>query len=67
MEVFARRIKELRIKHGMWQQEMADSLGTTKATISRWEAGKHTPDLETLAKIAEHFNIKAGYLIGTEN
>lgn len=37
-------IKEARIKKGMTQQELADSIYVTRQTISKWELGKSIPD-----------------------
>lgn len=37
-------IKEERIKKGMTQQELADSVYVTRQTISKWELGKSIPD-----------------------
>lgn len=33
-------IKTSRIKHNMSQEDLADALGTTKATVSRWESNQ---------------------------
>lgn len=40
----AKVIKEARIKKGMTQQELADSVYVTRQTISKWELGKSVPD-----------------------
>ena len=33
------KIKELRIKSGLTQREVANAVGATEATVSRWESG----------------------------
>lgn len=43
MEI-SKKIKEARIKKGMTQQELADSVYVTRQTISKWELGKSIPD-----------------------
>lgn len=48
------------------QSEMASSIGTNKANISRWEKGEVEPDLETLIKLAKYFNVTTDYLLGVE-
>lgn len=46
-------IAEWREKRGLSQQTLADRLGASDVTISRWETGKRRPDLNALAAIAE--------------
>lgn len=41
-------IKEARIKKGMTQQDLADSVYVTRQTISKWELGKSVPDEASL-------------------
>lgn len=43
---------------GLSQQQLADRLGTTDVTISRWETGKRQPDINAQAAIAEALNIE---------
>ena len=50
-------IKEARIKKGMTQQQLADSVYVTRQTISKWELGKSIPDeasLNLLQKLAHN-------------
>ena len=44
----AKVIKEARIKKGMTQQELADSVYVKRHTISKWERGKSVPDAASL-------------------
>lgn len=39
----AQEIKELRKKHGMTQQELADKLGVHQVTVARWETARKRP------------------------
>lgn len=41
-------IKAARVKKGMTQQEVADSVYVTRQTISKWELGKSVPDEASL-------------------
>lgn len=48
------RIKELRKKVGLTQEELAGKIGVTRATVISWEKGATSPDgkeLQTLSKI----------------
>ena len=39
----AQEIKDLRKKHGMTQQELADKIGVDRVTVARWETGQKRP------------------------
>lgn len=62
--VLGERIKELR-KHYNWtQQELAEKLGVTSASISSWESGTRRPDFETLDNLCDIFKVTLDYLLG---
>jgi DNA-binding XRE family transcriptional regulator len=48
----AAHLRERRFELGLTQQEVATAAGTSHSAISRLESGAHTPNLETLRKIA---------------
>lgn len=48
----AAHLRERRFELGLTQQEVATAAGTSHTAISRLESGTHTPNLETLRKIA---------------
>lgn len=52
-----RNIRRLRKEAGLTQEELAQKLFVTRQTISLWELGKVHPDLETLQKLAEQFQV----------
>jgi len=56
-------IKALREKAGMTQLQLADRLGVTDKTISKWETGKGYPDITLLEPIAEIFRVSVTELI----
>lgn len=61
-------IKRLREQHDISQKELADIIGITKQSLSVFEKGTSAPSLETLIKIANHFNVSTDYLLGrTDN
>ena len=51
-------IAEWRDSRGLTQQVLADRLGTSDVTISRWETAKRRPDLNAQAAIAEALGIE---------
>ena len=61
---FAERLHALRREMNLTQKQLADVLETTQRKISYWEAGKTEPDLCSLWKIADFFDVSIDYLIG---
>ena len=57
-------IRELRIKKGLEQKELANILKVHKGTISNWENNKRVPDNEMLLTIADFFGESTDYLLG---
>jgi transcriptional regulator with XRE-family HTH domain len=58
-----KKIKELRIKKGMTQDELGDLIGKTRANVSSYENDVNTPPVEVLTKIADHFRVSIDYLL----
>ena len=61
---FAERLRTLRREMDLTQGKLADILETTQRKISYWESGKIEPDLCSLWKIADFFDVSVDYLIG---
>jgi transcriptional regulator with XRE-family HTH domain len=53
----ARNILELRKQKGLTQSELGEKLSFSDKTVSKWENGDSTPDIEVLCRIAEFFNV----------
>ena len=58
------RLKEIRKDHQDTQKSLADKLGFSTPTVSKWEQGSAKPDLDTLVKICHLYNVTADYLLG---
>ena len=56
-------IKELREKNNMTQLQLAEKLGVSDKTVSKWETAKGYPDITLLEPIAETFRISVTELI----
>ena len=54
-------LKELRLKNGMTQQEVADKLGVTKATISKYEKGLRS--INHIQELSELFGVDPAYIL----
>ena len=61
-----RKIKELRQKRGITQEEFSEALRVSVQTISRWENGVNAPDLSMLPQLAVYFRVTTDYLLGLE-
>lgn len=58
------KILELRKKSNLSQETLAEKVGVTRQTISKWELGDTYPDIKQASKIAELFEITLDELIG---
>ena len=56
-------IKKTRNKIGITQEELAEKINVTRQAVSNWENGKTEPDIETLTKIAQIFDISIDELV----
>jgi transcriptional regulator with XRE-family HTH domain len=62
------RIKELRLKKGLSQDELADKLGMNRVNISHYERGKITNiPSDVLLNIAKVLNTNTDYILGRSN
>ena len=59
-------IIRLRHEKKLTQEELADFMGVTKASVSKWEKGINTPDLLLLPQLAAYFDVTVDELIGYE-
>ena len=59
-----KHIKELRMKRGLTQVELAGMLGVSKSVISSYENGVHLPPYDILIKLSNLFGVSCDYLIG---
>ena len=62
-EIIAQNLVELRKKSGLTQNELAEKLNYSDNTISRWEHAEITPSVESLAQIAQIYNVPVEVLI----
>lgn len=67
MATFAGRLKELRLNLGLLQKELSEKLNLNRSTLGSWESGNRVPELGTVQKLADYFDVSVDYLLGREN
>lgn len=65
--IFPERLKQLRQKKGLTQQEIADLVHVNRVTYTNWEKGKREPSFENLVKLASVLGTSTDYLLGTSD
>ncbi|MDR2043238.1 MAG: helix-turn-helix domain-containing protein [Clostridium sp.] len=60
---FGQSLLTLRNEKGVYQKELAAYLNVSIGTVSNYENGVHSPDLETLCKLADFFEVSADYIL----
>jgi transcriptional regulator with XRE-family HTH domain len=60
---FAEKLADLRRHQGMSQEQLADRLGVTRQSVSKWESGAAMPELAKLIALSELFHVSVDYLV----
>lgn len=60
---FHNKLYNLRKQKGLSQEELANRLNVSRQTISKWEVGDSTPDMEKLIAISDMFDISLDELV----
>lgn len=63
---FADKLMTLRRERKITQEQLADFLGVTKASVSKWENKQSLPDILLLPQLAAFFNVTVDELLGYE-
>lgn len=58
------RLKELRIEKGLLQSDIAKIINKSERTVGFYETGERDMNTETLAKLADFFDVTIDYLLG---
>jgi transcriptional regulator with XRE-family HTH domain len=64
LDIFAKRIRELREGQGFTTRMLAEKLGISNVAISYYENCKREPGLKTMKAYAKYFNTTLDYLCG---
>lgn len=64
MELYIKRIRDLREDNDKTQQELADILGTSQTMYARYERGANELPLRHLIVLCKYYNVSADYILG---
>lgn len=60
------RLKEMRTRAGVTQQELADRIGVKQSAVAHWEAGRFDPRMKRIAQIADVLGCKVTELLAED-
>ena len=63
MMSFSEKLMDLRRKSGLSQEQLADRLGVTRQSVSKWESGAAMPELVKLISLSDIFGVSVDYLV----
>ena len=61
-EFIGQRIKEIRLKKGLFQKDLAEKTGLRQENIVRIEKGRHSVRINTLGKIADALGVRIDFI-----
>jgi len=64
MPTLSDRLLQLKKERGLLQKDIAMAVGLSVMGYQRYENGTRQPNAETLAKLADYFQVSADYLLG---
>ncbi|MCL2061680.1 MAG: helix-turn-helix domain-containing protein [Firmicutes bacterium] len=68
MEIFAERLKELRIEKGLSQMALSKCFDfISQSAIAHWETGDRVPTAEAVVLLAKFFGVTTDYLLGVSD
>ena len=59
----ADRIQYLRKAKGISQEQLADQVGVSRQSVSKWESEQSTPDLEKIIMMSDFFGVTTDYIL----
>lgn len=61
--MLAENLKKARKSKGLSQEEVAEKLNTSRQSVSKWENGWSTPDINQLARLSTLYDVELGHLV----
>lgn len=60
---FSEKVRDLRTRNGLSQEELSEKLDVSRQTVSKWEAGCSFPEIEKLIALSDLFKVSIDYLL----
>ena len=64
--ILADKLIDLRKRSGWSQEDLAEKLGVSRQSISKWESAQSVPDMNRILKLSEIFGVSTDYLLKDE-
>lgn len=64
--ILADKIIDLRKKMGWSQEELAEQLGVSRQSVSKWESAQSIPDMDKIIRMSDIFSVSTDYLLKDE-
>lgn len=61
---FGERLLELRVERNETQLDLANAIGITRQSLSRYETNERIPNIDLIYSVAKHYNVSTDYLLG---
>ena len=62
--MFSQNLQKIRSEKNLSQEQLADKIGVSRQTISAWESGKASPELDKITAISKLFSVSIDELVG---
>ena len=59
--IISEKIMSLRKQYGWSQEELADLVGVSRQSVSKWESATSMPDIQKIIKLSEVFGVSVDY------
>ena len=59
-------LQTLRKEKGMTQEQLAEQVGVSRRTVSRWETGSNVPDLDILIELSDYYSVDLREILSGE-
>ena len=61
---YRKKLKKLRLKHGLTQKYVGELCGVSDATVGHWENLKRNLSIDCLVTLCAHYGVSADYVLG---